>query len=68
MMNNPFEQPTTRRGIMTLSNGEKVQAEFSIYPKPRWTQREYELELVESFNRSQPNLVNKVVKIHLMRN
>ena len=67
-MNNPFTEPVIRGAILTLEGGYKVRASVTVYPKPRYTQSDYERELVESFNRSQPNMANKVVKCHLMRN
>lgn len=69
-MNNPFETPVKRNGIMILSNGSRIKATFKkkIFQKRWYTQADYEAELVEQFNKSQPRMVNKVVKIHLMRN
>lgn len=68
-MNNPFETPVKRNGIMILSNGSRIKATFKKIFQKRWyTQADYEAELVEQFNKSQPRMVNKVVKIHLMRN
>ena len=69
-MNTPniFTEPVVRSAILTLSNGEKMRVKAKIYPKPRYFQAEYERDLVEEFNRSQPNMVHKAVKCHLMRN
>ena len=67
-MNNPFDTPVKRNGIMILSDGSRVKATFTIFQKRWYTQADYEAELVEQFNKSQPRMVNKVVKIHLMRN
>lgn len=58
-----------RKGICTLSNGAKVVMTFHIPPKTGGRfQEELERQLVIDFNESQPNMVNKVVDIHLMRN
>ena len=59
----------TRRCIITLSGGHKVQATHSI-PQPRKPLfiEQMEEKFVKEFNRSQPHAVNKAVKIHIMRN
>lgn len=59
----------TRRCIITLSGGHKVQATLSI-PQPRKPlfMEQMEEQFIKEFNRSQPHLVNKAVKIHIMRN
>ncbi len=62
----------TRRCIITLSGGHKVQATLSI-PQPRKPLFMEELEeleerFIKEFNRSQPHAVNKAVKVHIMRN
>lgn len=59
----------TRRCIITLSGGHKVQATLSI-PQPRKPlfMEQKEEQFIKEFNRSQPHLVNKAVKIHIMRN
>lgn len=54
----------TRRCIITLSGGHKVQATLSI-PQPR---KPLEEQFIKEFNRSQPHAVNKAVKVHIMRN
>lgn len=59
----------TRRCIITLSGGHKVQATLSI-PQPRKPlfMEQMEGQFIKEFNRSQPHAVNKAVKIHIMRN
>lgn len=67
-MHNPFLKPIKRKGIMTLSDGSKFRVDFDITPKRWYTNEDYERELVDEINKSQTKMVNKVVKIHLMRN
>lgn len=64
-----FGEMITRRCLLTLDGGAKIQATLTmlkptkpIYPK------EMERQFVKSFNESQPNAVNKVIKCHIMRN
>lgn len=59
----------SRRCLLTLSNGSKIQATIT-FPKPTNPifPEKMEREFIESFNKSQPNMVNKVVKCHVMRN
>lgn len=59
----------TRRCIITLSGGHKVQATLSI-PQPRKPlfMEQLEKQFIKEFNRSQPHAVNKAVKVHIMRN
>lgn len=59
----------TRRCIITLSGGHKVQATLSI-PQPHKPlfMEQMEEQFIREFNRSQPHAVNKAVKIHIMRN
>lgn len=54
---------------MTLSDGSKIQATITI-PKPTKPifPEQMERQFIKSFNESQPNAVNKVVKCHIMRN
>ena len=63
---NPFAL-VTRKGILTLDEGTKIQAEFTIPAKYLAWHDELEKKLVREFNESQPRAVHKVVKIHLMR-
>lgn len=56
-----------RMGIITLDDGYKFQAEFTIPAKDLAWHDELEKKLVREFNESQPRAVHKVVKIHLMR-
>lgn len=58
-----------RNAIIILSNGSKVKTTFFLPKSSRGICLEdLEKELVVKFNQSQPNMVNKVVSIHLMRN
>ena len=59
----------TRRCLMTLSDGSKIQATITI-PKPTKPifPEQMERQFIESFNNSQLLAVNKVVKCHIMRN
>lgn len=54
---------------MTLSDGSKIQATIYI-PKPTKPifPEQMERQFIENFNNSQPHLVNKAVKCHIMRN
>ena len=63
-----FEQ-ITRRCLLTLDGGAKIQAILTI-PKPTKPifPKEMERQFIKSFNKSQPNAVHKVVKCHIMRN
>ena len=71
LKNNNAMQPLfiTRRCIITLSGGHKVQATLSI-PQPRKPlfMEQLEEQFIKEFNRSQPHAVNKAVKVHIMRN
>ena len=59
----------TRRCLLTLDGGAKIQAVLTI-PKPTKPifLKEMERQFIKSFNESQPNAVHKVVKCHIMRN
>ena len=59
----------SRRCLLTLDGGAKIQAVLTI-PKPTKPifPKEMERQFIESFNESQPNMVNKVIKCHIMRN
>ena len=59
----------TRRCMLTLDGGAKIQAVLTI-PKPTKPifPKEMERQFIKSFNESQPNAVHKVVKCHIMRN
>lgn len=65
-----FEEMISRGCVLTFDNGEKMQARMYYKKKNKRpvTMKELERELVDKFNNSQPNLVHKVVKCHLMRN
>ncbi len=52
-----------------MSDGSKIQVTITI-PKPTKPifPEQMERKFIENFNNSQPHLVNKVVKCHIMRN
>ena len=58
----------TRRALLTLSNGSRIMSQLQIPPHKVIFVDQLERTLVKEFNRSQPHLQNKVVKIHIMRN
>lgn len=64
-----FGEMITRRCLLTLDGGAKIQAVLTI-PKPTKPifPEQMERQFIESFNNSQPLAVNKVVKCHIMRN
>lgn len=64
-----FGQMITRRCLLTLDGGAKIQAVLTM-PKPTKPifPKEMECQFIKSFNESQPLLVNKAVKCHIMRN
>lgn len=59
----------TRRCLLTLDGGAKIQAVLTIQKptKPIFLE-EMERQFIKSFNESQPNAVHKVIKCHIMRN
>ena len=59
----------TRRCLITLSDGSKIQTTITI-PKPTKPifPEQMERQFIKSFNESQPNAVHKVIKCHIMRN
>ena len=59
----------TRRCLMTLSDGSKIQATITILKptKPIFPEQ-MERKFIEKFNNYQPLMANKVVKLHIMRN
>lgn len=59
----------TRRCLLTLDGGGKIQAVLTI-PKPTKPifHEEMERHIMDEFNKSQPNAVHKVIKCHIMRN
>ena len=57
----------TRRALLTLSNGSRIMSQLRIPHKAIFLDQ-MERTLVKEFNRDQPHLQNKVVKIHIMRN
>ena len=58
----------TRRCLLTLDGGAKIQAVLTM-PKPTKPifPKEMERQFIKSFNESQPNMVHKVIKCHIMR-
>lgn len=64
-----FGQMITRRCLLTLDGGAKIQAVLTM-PKPTKSifPLEMERQFIKSFNESQPDMVHKVVKCHIMRN
>ena len=59
----------TRRALLTLSNGSRIMSQLRIPSPPNASfLDQMERTLIEKFNRNQPHLQNKVVKIHIMRN
>ena len=59
----------TRRCLLTMSDGSRTQTTITI-PKPTKPifPEQMECKLVKRFNKLQPNMVNKIIKCHLMRN
>ena len=59
----------TRRCLITLSDGSKIQATITI-PKPTKPifPKQMEQEFIKNFNNSQALEKNKVIKCHIMRN
>ena len=64
-----FVEMITRRCLLTLDVGAKIQAVLTI-PKPTKPifPEEMERHIMDEFNKSQPNAVHKVIKCHIMRN
>lgn len=58
-----------RKCLLTLEGGYQIQAVLTM-PKPTKPifPKEMERQFVKQFNESQPNMANKVVKCHIMRN
>ena len=67
-MNSPFVKKERRNIIMVMSDGSRIRATTDIIPRRWFSQADYEAELVQQINKSQPTAVNRVVNIHLMRN
>lgn len=59
----------TRRCLLTLDGEAKIQAVLTM-PKPTKPifPKEMERQIINSFNESQPDMVHKVIKCHIMRN
>ena len=64
-----FGQMITRRCLLTLDGGAKIQAVLTM-PKPTKPifPKEMERQIIKSFNESQPDMFHKVIKCHIMRN
>lgn len=64
-----FGQMITRRCLLTFDEGAKIQAILTM-PKPTKPifPKEMERQIIKSFNESQPDMVHKVIKCHIMRN
>lgn len=64
-----FGQMITRRCLLTFDGGAKIQAVLTM-PKPTKPifPKEMERQFIKSFNESQPDMVHKVIKCHIMRN
>jgi hypothetical protein len=64
-----FGEMITRRCLLTLDGGAKIQAVLTMSKptKPIFPE-EMERQFINSFNQSQPNAVHKVIKCHIMRN
>ena len=62
-------EEVSRRCLMTLSNGSKIEATiYSPNPTTLIFAEQMERNIIENFNKSKPLAVNKVVKCHIMRN
>ena len=59
----------SRRCLLTLSDGSKIQATIYI-PKPTKPifPEQMERNIIENFNKIATSCINKVVKCHIMRN
>ena len=59
----------TRRCLLTLDGGAKIQAVLTMSkPTKPIFPKEMERQIINSFNESQPDMVHKVIKCHIMRN
>lgn len=63
------EETITRKCVITLMWGYKVVGTLSM-PKPKKAMfpEETERKFIKSFNESHPDLVNKAVSVHILRN
>lgn len=69
MSNNPFIPPQPRTAILTFDNGQRIRAEILIPMSDRPVfQDELERRFIESFCKSQPRAIHKLVKVHILRN
>ncbi len=59
----------TRKCVITFTGGHKVVGILSM-PKPKKAMfpEEMERNFIKIFNESQPDLVNKAVSVHILRN
>lgn len=67
-MRNPFEKPIVRQASLLSTMVSRIRAEVTLVPKRWYTNSDYERELVSEYNKSQPNAVHKITKVHIMRN
>ena len=58
----------SRHAILTFDDGSRIRAEVTLRLKRWYTHADYERELVAELNNAQPNAVQKITKVHLMRN
>lgn len=68
MSYNPFVSPEWRTAILTFDNGEHVRAKVLMprTEKPLW-HTDLERRFIHDFNKSQPKVIHKVVKVHILR-
>ena len=59
-----------KKAILYLEGGHRVPVELTDYPprKENETWREFEQRIIDTFRRAQPNMVHKIVGIHIFRN
>ena len=64
-----FGQMITHRCLLTLDGGAKIQAVLTMSkPTKPIFPKEMERQFIKSFSESQPDMVHKVIKCHIMRN
>lgn len=69
MNHNPFMPREQCTAILTFDNGQRVRAEVLIPKTDRATWHDdIERRFIEDFHKSQPRAVNKLVKVHILRN
>ena len=62
------EETITRKCVITLMEGKVVGTLSMPKPKKAMFPDEMERKFIKSFNESQPDLVNKAVSVHILRN